>query len=152
MYIRKDRANGVWSTLASSHWNDHEDDGYRFSQRGTGCLSLLVGCEAALDFHNSIGPDRVYARVKQLGEYLRGGLRQIPGVRIYTSPEPSMAAGISVYSVNGVTGPQLQAEMWNRARLRPRSNGTGVRHCTHIFNSTQEIDKALNIVRTLSKA
>ena len=82
LYLRKDRANSVWTTLASTHWNDHADDGYRLSQRGTGSLSLLVGCEAAVDFHNSIGPERVYTRVKQLGDYLRGGLRQIGGKQV----------------------------------------------------------------------
>jgi selenocysteine lyase/cysteine desulfurase len=152
LYLRKERAASVWSTLASSHWNDHTDDGYRLTQRGTGSLSLLVGCEAALDFHNSIGPERVYSRIRELGEHLREGLRQIPGVRIYTSAVPAMAAGITVYSVPGVTGPQLQEEMWKRGRLRPRANGNGVRHCTHIFNSPQEIDKALGIVKALTKA
>ena len=31
------------------------------------------------------------------------------------------------------------------------SGGIGVRHCTHIFNSPQEIDKALSVVRALAK-
>jgi selenocysteine lyase/cysteine desulfurase len=115
-------------------------------------MSLLAGCEAALEFHNAIGAERVYARVRELGEHLRDGLRGIPGVKIYTSPDPSMAAGITVYSVAGVTGAQLQDEMWQRARLRPRASGTGVRHCTHIFNSMQEIDRALGIVRSLARA
>ena len=47
---------------------------------------------------------------------------------------------------------RLQDEMWARARLRPRASGAiGVRHCTHIFNSPQEIDKALGVVRALAK-
>ncbi len=152
LYLRKDRAREVWTTIASSHWDDHADDGFRLMQRGTGSLSLLAGCEAALDFHNTIGPDRVYARIKELGEHLRAGLHAIPGVRLYTSADPAMAAGITVYSVPGVTGGALQDEMWRRARLRPRANGPGVRHCTHIFNSPQEVDRALNVVRALTKA
>ena len=51
LYIRRDRAKDVWTTLASGNWNNHDDDGYRLTQRGTGSLSLLVGAEAALDFH-----------------------------------------------------------------------------------------------------
>ena len=60
LYLRNDRAAAVWSTLASSHWNDHEDNGYRFTQRGTGSLSLLMGVDAALDFHNQIGSGRIH--------------------------------------------------------------------------------------------
>ncbi|HKA00325.1 MAG TPA: aminotransferase class V-fold PLP-dependent enzyme [Candidatus Solibacter sp.] len=151
LFVRENRAREVATTLASTHWNDHADDGYRFSQRGTGSLSLLMGLDAALDFHNAIGPQRVQERIKDLGDYLRDGLRKIPGVRLYTSSHAQMSAGITVYSVDGVTGPQLQAEMWNRARLRPRANGPGVRHSTHIFNSPAEIDKALGVVRALAK-
>ncbi|HTS65335.1 MAG TPA: aminotransferase class V-fold PLP-dependent enzyme [Candidatus Acidoferrales bacterium] len=150
LFVRKERAREVWTTLASSQWNHHQDEGYRLTQRGTGSLSLLMGLDAALDFHNSLGPERVYARIKYLGDYLREGLRKIPRMRIYTSSDPSMCAGITVYGVGNLTGQQLQDEMWKRARLRPRANGPGVRHCTHIFNSPQEIDRSLEVVRTLS--
>jgi isopenicillin-N epimerase len=153
LYVRKDRAKDVWSTLASSQWDNHEDEGYRFSQRGTGSMSLMAGLDAALDFHNSLGPERVRERIKYLGDYLRDGLRKIPKVQMYTPKDPAMAAGITVYGVEGVTGRQLQDEMWNRAKLRPRASGNiGVRHCTHIFNSPAEIDRALGVVRALSKA
>jgi selenocysteine lyase/cysteine desulfurase len=149
LFVRKDRAKDLWTTLASTNWNNHGDDGYRLTQRGTGSLSLLMGLDAALDFHNAIGAERVQARIKYLGDYLREGLRKIPKARIYTSSDPSMCAGITVYGVEDVTGPQLQNEMWTRARLRPRANGPGVRHSTHIFNSPAEIDKALAVVRAL---
>jgi isopenicillin-N epimerase len=152
LYVRKERMKDVWTTLASGNWNNHEDEGYRLSQRGTGSLSLVVGMDAALDFHNAIGPDRWRKRIKYLGDYLRDGLRRIPGVTIYSPEDAAMCAGITVYAVRGVTGSQLQDEMWNRGRLRPRANGDGVRHCTHIFNSTGEIDKSLAIVRALAHA
>jgi selenocysteine lyase/cysteine desulfurase len=116
-------------------------------------MSLLMGVDAALDFHASIGPERIHQRVKYLGDYLRDGLRKIPGTRIYTPSAATMSAGITVYGVNGVTGQRLQDEMWSRARLRPRASGAiGVRHCTHIFNSPKEIDQALGVVRALAKS
>ena len=153
LYVRTGRAREVWSTLASSHWNDHEDEGFRFTQRGTGSLSLLMGVDAALDFHQELGPERVYQRVKFLGDYLRDGLRKIPGTRIYSPSDDAMCAGITVYGVNGVNGQKLQDEMWAHGKLRPRaSGGIGVRHSTHIFNSPQELDKSLAVVRALAKA
>jgi selenocysteine lyase/cysteine desulfurase len=107
--------------------------------------------DAALDFHIAIGPERVQQRIKYLGDYLREGLRGIPKLKVHTPDNPTMCAGITVYALEGITGPQFQAEMWKRGRLRPRSLGDGIRHCTHIFNSTAEIDKALGIVRTLAR-
>jgi len=151
LYLRRERAKDVWTALSSSQWNNHEDEGYRLTQRGTGSMSLLVGAEAAMDFHYSLGPERVQQRIKYLGDYLRAGLRRMPKVTLYTPEDATMSAGITVYAVEGVSGPKLQDEMWNRGRLRPRSLGNGVRHCTHIFNSPVEIDRALEIVRSLTQ-
>jgi isopenicillin-N epimerase len=153
MYIRKGVAPGIWSSVASGQWDNHEDNGYRFTQRGTGSLSNMIGLEAALDFHAAIGPERVSGRIKYLGDHLREGLRQSPKVTIHSPENAAMCAGITVYGIEGFTGKQIQEEMWTRDRLRPRASGNrGVRHCTHIYNSTAEIDRALKIVNELARA
>jgi len=148
LYLRADRTNSVWTSVASGQWDNHQDDGYRFTQRGTGNMSLMMGLDAALDFQFAIGPERIQQRIKYLGEYLRDGLRKIPKVKILSPDNPAMVAAITVYTVEGVSPEKLNAEMWNRERLRPR----GTRHCTHIYNSTQEIDRALAVVRTVARA
>src|SRR6185437_9847859 len=135
LYLRSAGADSVWASLCSGNWDNHKDNGLRFTQRGTGSMSLLVGMEAAIDFHNEIGSPRVHVRIKELGDHLRAGLQKLPNTKLYTPDDPAMSAGITVYNVSGLTGPQLQTEMWNRERLRPRSIGADLRHCTHIFNN-----------------
>ena len=153
LYLRKEWARDIWATLASSSWDNHEDEGHRFGQRGTGSLSLLMGLDAALDFHVRIGPDRVQARIKELGDHLRDGLRRIPKAKLFSPEDPALCAGITVWNIEGMTGPMLQDELWNRGRLRPRSMGDvfGVRQSTHIYNSLEEIDRTLGIARDLAK-
>ena len=73
MYVRKDKIKDIYTTVASTKWDDHADEGFRFTQRGTGNFPVLKGLEASLDFHNEIGPDRWYSRIKFLGERLRSG-------------------------------------------------------------------------------
>ncbi|MCX6227226.1 MAG: hypothetical protein NTV01_21175, partial [Bacteroidia bacterium] len=65
--------------------------------------------------------------------------------------DENMCAGITVYNVDGWTGPRLQELMWNRDKLRPRSSSDihGLRHSTHIYNSIGEIDRCLKIIREL---
>ncbi len=151
MWVKADKIKGLWTTIASYRWSQHEDEGFRFTQRGTGNFPVLKGLEASIDFHNEIGADKVYARIKFLGERLRTGLRANKKVKIFSPSDESMCAGISVYNVEGKTGAQLQEAFWQQARMRPRSQGDtfGVRHCTHIFNSEAEIDKAVELVRGL---
>ncbi|HAV41835.1 MAG TPA: hypothetical protein DCW97_05445 [Acidobacteria bacterium] len=152
LYLKKEKAPLVWTTLASAQWDNHEDDGFRLSQRGTGNLSLLMGLDEALDFHFELGPERVYARIKSLGDYFRIRLQEVPGIRIFTPLEPSMAAGITVYNIDGLTGNFIQDELWRRGRLRPRSMGDvfGVRQSTHIYNSFEEIDRTIACLKDIA--
>jgi len=152
LYVKNEVYDKIWTTIASSQWENHNDNGYRLTQRGTGNPSTLVGLEKAIDFHNIIGPEKVYKRIKILGDYLRTGLRKIDRVKINSSVHKDMCAGITTYGVEGKTGLQIQNEMWNRKKLQPRAVGEyGIRHSTHIFNSIEEIDHSLDIVRNLAK-
>lgn len=148
LYIKQDRMKDVWTTIASGRWDNHEDEGFRFTQRGTGSFPILKGVDAALDLHFELGPDRVYDRIKFLGTRLRDGLRKSPRVKFFSPGDERICAGITVYNIEGWTGTKIQDAYWEKAKMRPRSQGDvfGVRHCTHIFNSEKEIDKAVALV------
>lgn len=151
LYVRKELMPDIWATLASYQWDNQEDPGYRLTQRGTGNISLIIGLEAAVDFHNEIGPKKVTDRIKALGDYLRAGLKEIPNVEIRSSTHSALCAGITTYGVKGVSGKDLQNEMWKRKKLQPRAVGKDmIRHSTHIYNLEREIDAALEVVRDLA--
>jgi selenocysteine lyase/cysteine desulfurase len=148
LYIRQEKLGEVWTTLTSSEWNNYRDGAYRLMQYGTGNLSLLKGLEAALDFHLRIGPDRVQQRIVGLANRLRDGLQKINGVTIFSPVHPELAGAIVTYRVDRLTGPQLQDELWKK-KIRARSMGDehGVRQSVHIYNSPEEIDATLDVVR-----
>ena len=152
LYIHKELAPSIWTCLPSGAWDSHEDEGLRFTQRGTDNSAMMVGFEAALDFHNKIGHRRITDRIKFLGDYLRKGLQSNERFDIQTSMHPGMAAGLTTYGVKGVTGAELQKAMWERAKQQPRAvGGDFIRFSTHIYNSTREIDRALEIASDLAK-
>jgi len=120
-------------------------------QWGTLNQSLLRGLEVAIDFMNSIGRDRVEQRVRELGSYLRKSLSQIPGVTVVTPMSPELWAGITHWGVSGLTGRELQDELWNRRRIRVRAGGDKVvRQSTHIYNSRAEVDATVAIATALA--
>ncbi len=151
LYVNKDVAGDIWATVASYNWENTDDHGFRLMQNGTGNAGLLAGYDAALDFFNTIGHDRWIGRIKELGDYLRTGLQTMNHVTIHSSTHPEMCAGITTYSVAGLTGPELQKTLWEREKLQPRSVGTDLlRHSVHIYNSKEEIDRALEVIKTLA--
>lgn len=150
LYISKDVAPNIWSTIASYQWDNKEDHGFRLMQNGTGNAALLAGYDAAVDFFNTIGKDRWLDRIKELGSYLRAGLKEIPQVTLESSTNEDMAAGMTTYGVSGISGPDLQKTMWDKERLQPRSVGNkNIRHSVHIYNSKAEIDRALAVIKDL---
>ncbi|WP_411767551.1 aminotransferase class V-fold PLP-dependent enzyme [Winogradskyella sp. A3E31] len=150
LYVNKDVVTDIWTTVASYNWDNEDDHGFRLMQNGTGNPAMIAGYNAAVEFFNTIGKDKWLARIKELGHYLRSGLKTMPHVTISSSTNEAMAAGITTYAVKGLTGPELQKTLWEKERLQPRSVGEDLmRHSVHIYNSKAEIDKALNVIQTL---
>lgn len=150
LYIRKEVVGDIWTVAASYQWENEEDHGLRLTQRGTGNVSLIVGLEAAVDFHNEVGSEKVIKRIKELGDYLRTGLQAINKVKIVSSVHPDMCAGITTYLVEGIEPVEVQNAMWKRYKLQPRAAGkNGLRQSTHIYNQKEEIDKSLEVIRSV---
>lgn len=150
LFVRADRVTDLWSTVASYNWDNQEDHGFRLMQHGTGSPSIIAGYDAAVEFFNTVGEERWLNRIKELGAYLRNGLAAMKHVTIHSSTNEVLAAGITTYAVEGLTGPELQKTMWERERLQPRSVGKELlRHSVHIYNSKEEIDRALKVIREL---
>jgi isopenicillin-N epimerase len=149
LYLTAQRLPEIWATLASATWDDYRAGAFRLMQIGTGNLSLLKGYEAAIDFHNRIGPARVEARIMALAGRLRAGLQQIPQVTIHSPTHPELVSGTTVWSLAGFTGEQLMDGLWTRAKIRCRSMGDpwGVRQCCHIYTLMDDVDRTLETVR-----
>ena len=112
-----DRISEVWSTIASYNWDNQEDHWFRLMQNGTGNPALMEGFDASLDFFNTIGADRWFNRIKELGDYLRDGLQKMDRITIHSSTTSTMCAGITTYGLAGFTGPELQKSLWEKAKL-----------------------------------
>ncbi len=151
LYLRRDFLPRVWTTLASTEWDNQSVGAYRLMQYGTGNLSLLKGLEKAVDFHVAIGSSRVEERIISLADRLRAGLQQIKRARIHSALHPELRSATTIWGIESMTGPQIQEELWKRANVRVRSVGEhGVRHCCHIYNSEEEVDRALAAVSRLA--
>ena len=154
LFVRRDAAGKVWTTLASGEWANEKDPGLRLQQRGTGNLSLLVGLEAAIDFHLRVGPERWFGRIKALGDHLRTRLRDVPGAIIASSTHPEMCAGMTTWKLEGHPPYAMVDKIWEKAKIRPRavSDPWGMRTSTMIYNSEAEIERLIATAQEVAKA
>ncbi len=152
LYVREGREKDIWATLASAQWDNYAPESglYRLMQYGTGNKALQDGLEAAIDFYLRVGPERIERRTVALADRLRKGLQEIKGVTIFSPIHAALAGAIVNYGVAGVTGWELQDEMWKRKKYRVRAGGPSVRQSVHYYNSPEEIEGTLDVVKTLA--
>ncbi|MFO7893406.1 MAG: aminotransferase class V-fold PLP-dependent enzyme [Longimicrobiales bacterium] len=149
LYVRRAFMPHLWSTLASTHWDNRDDPGFRLMQYGTGNLSLLKGLEKAVDFHAAIGPARLQERIVGLGDRLREGLAEIDGVRILSPTHPAMRTATTIWGMDRRSAAGIQDALWDRASVRVRSVGQGVRQCCHVYTLEDDVDRTLETVRAM---
>ena len=152
LWVRPEKQEHLWSTIASSAWDDHTDRMYGLMQMGTGNLSLLVGLGVACDFHQQIGSQKIQDRIVGMGDQLRAGLGRIPGARIISPTHKDLVCASTVYGLANKKGGEIQDFLWDRAKIRVRSMGDiGVRHTCHIYNSPQDVDRVLALLTELAR-
>ncbi len=156
LFVRKEAQDRLWPTIASSGWDSH-GSAARFETLGQRADPLCFGLGEALDFQNVIGKGRIERRIRTLSDHLKQGLTSIPGVRLHTSTDPLLSAGLTAFSVQGVEPDYIVnylREKYNiviRTIGRDWDNTRGVRVSTHIFVSKEDVDMVLEGVDYLAR-
>ena len=152
MYIRKALQNDVWSTLASSKFEDYDAGAFRFMQYGTGSVPVSEGLQAALDFHAAIGGERIARWNNANNQRLRDGLKAMPAATFASPKDDRFAGAVTTFGVSGVASRDLQMALWQRERVRVRAQGDdkGVRLCCHMYVAPDDIDRVLGVVESLA--
>ena len=150
LYVRRGAQERFWTTLASAAFDDRERGAFRFMQYGTGSVPLVQALQATLRFWDGIGVERVERYDTALTTRLREGLARIPSVRLRSPADPRLAAAITTFRVEGLTGKALQDALWSRkVRVRSQGDDKGVRLSAHLYVSPADIDTVLEVVEGL---
>ena len=155
LYIAEPWLDRLWPTIASGGWDDLAAKGQRFDRKGTLNESLLAGFQAAVDFHQVIGHDRIWGRCKELSERLYAGLARVRGVELKSATDEGLRAPLVSFTVAGWDTTDLIRALWERGPVRVRHVAEydyhWVRLSTHVYNTPQEVDRVIGIVDELAR-
>jgi selenocysteine lyase/cysteine desulfurase len=152
LYVREGVQDQLWPTIANSGWDTREDAG-RLETVGQRADPLIFALGEAVDFQSKVGKARIERRIRTLAQHLKEGLQEIPGVRLHTSMDPYLSGGLTAFSVEGVDPQALMDYLRERFNLVIRTIGSeergtrGVRVSTHVFISTEDVEKVIEGVR-----
>lgn len=84
----------LWPSITTDAWPNLSLQGARFMQVGTNNRAIFEGMVAGLEFAKAIGPDRIYARLRQLSRMVFDRARQTAGLQLLTPDDDRMFASM----------------------------------------------------------
>ena len=105
LYVRKSKIPKIWPMMPAPE--SMQGNIRKFEEIGTHPASQRDAITEALNFHESIGPERKAERFRYLRKRWSNRLRELPGVKILNSEDPEQSCAIGFISVDGFDAPKL---------------------------------------------
>jgi isopenicillin-N epimerase len=139
--------------IVSWGWKEGEETFLgNFEDPGTHSLPLTAAVGAAVSFQREIGPQRIAQRGSELATYARERLLELDGVTPLTATGTPLAASMAAYRLPKLEGTRLQDTLREQRIAIPASmgdEGGRIRVSTHLYNSTEDVDTLVRVLRTL---
>ncbi len=152
LYVKEDRIADLWANDVGVGWQGAIRNGaQKFENLGQRDDACLAATGTAAEFHATIGVDRIDKRVKMLATTLIEQLQdRIPGVTFTTPLDPNLRAGVVIFGVPGVDPGDLYNRLYTEFHIAGARRATGVRLCPHLYNTMDEIDRAVAGAATIA--
>ncbi len=154
LFVRSDRIAQLWPSIVTAGWSDHLKGARKLEVFGQRDDPRIVALESAIDFALLIGPAAVEARMRYLSGYMKRQLAEIGGLKMKTNLEPELSGGVIKCDLSKTPTLQAYNTLWERHRISiamtASGDSQGLRFSPHIYNSREEIDRAVAAVKTLA--
>jgi selenocysteine lyase/cysteine desulfurase len=133
-----------------------KDNIRKFEEIGTHPASQRNAITEALDFHDSIGPERKAERFRYLRRRWSNQLRELPGVKILNSDDPEQSCAIGFISIANIDSHKLAEYLWTKHRIWTVAITTpgeydGLRITPNVYTTLEEVDTFINVMTKVIK-
>ena len=150
LFVRSDRIDVIWPSIVAPGWGTvartTANGAAKFETLGQRDDACLAGMGAVMDFHAQVGAARIEKRVLELAGFLKRGLRAIPGVRLTTPLAAELSAGFVIAPFAPDVHKRVYQGLYDKYGVAVSG---GIRICTHIYNTRQDVEMAIRGVREL---
>lgn len=154
LYVRDERIAGLWPSIVTAGWSDSLVGARKFEVFGQRDNPRLVAVEAALDFLALLGMPQIEARMRALATRAKEQLKQIPGVELKTNLEPALSGGVVKFNLAKLEPKAAYDKLYASHKLAiaqtAAGDAKGLRFSPHVYNTMEEIDRAVAAVREIA--
>jgi isopenicillin-N epimerase len=109
--------------------------------------ATMIAFRAALAFQEKVGRTAIEQRARDLATQLITGLSKLPGIKVWTSPEPELRAAVVSFLPGTLDAGKLATALYEKDKVAVTTRGGqdrgGLRVSPHLYNSPAEIDRLL---------
>jgi selenocysteine lyase/cysteine desulfurase len=113
--------------------------------------AALAALGEAVAFQTRIGRAAIEARARELTQALVAGLTNLDGVTLWTHADPSRSGAVVAFRPGNLDPRRLVSALYERDRIacaaRAGEDRPGVRFSPHLYNTMDEVERALAAVR-----
>ncbi|MEX2263063.1 MAG: aminotransferase class V-fold PLP-dependent enzyme [Bryobacteraceae bacterium] len=154
LFVRAERIAELWPSIVTAGWADDLKGARKFEVFGQRDDPRVVALDAAIDFLNLIGAREIEARLRALTTRAKMGLKNIAAVELKTNLEPELSGGVVKFRIKSAPTKQAYDTLWEKHRMgiamTASGDSEGLRFSPHVYNSMEEIDRAVSAVKSLA--
>jgi len=151
LYVRKDRIEKHWALMAAPPSMDKNIR--KFEEIGTHPAAMHNATLQALEFHEQIGDERKFARLRYLKNRWAERLSKIPGAKMLVGLDPHLSGAFGTMHFDAIDPGKLTEALLNNYYVfvvpitGPGFNG--IRVSANVYTSTGEIDHFCDAVEKI---
>jgi selenocysteine lyase/cysteine desulfurase len=150
-YVRKERIGDIWPNVIAPGWGSgvqaQAKGARKFETLGQRDDAALAAVAATVEFHRTIGPARIEARISELAQALKSAV-QAAGIPLVTPMSAALSAGVCVIQVSAGKRQGVYQKLYEEHGIAGASTG-GLRLCPHVYNTQEHVERAVAGVKAL---
>jgi len=151
LYVRKDRIEKHWALMAAPPSMDKNIR--KFEEIGTHPAAMHNAILQALEFHEQIGDERKFARLRYLKNRWAERLSKVPGAKVLVELDPEQSGAFGTIHFDSIEPGKLSEELLAKHKIFvvgiSTPNFKGIRVSSNVYTSAAEIDRFCEAVETV---
>ncbi len=152
LYVRRERVDVLWPSVVGVGWEKAREQGARkFGTMGQRDDAMLAAVGKTVEFLETIGNDRIEARVRELAAALKDLIREhLPQAEFRTPLSAELSGGVVIFTLPDVDFRAAFASLYEEHHIGCAVMGGNLRLCPHIYNTMDEVERVVEVVKGLA--
>lgn len=153
LYVRKDRIEKHWALMAAP--KNMDSNIRKFEEIGTHPAAMHNATLQALEFHEQMGADRKFARLRYLKNRWAERLSKVPGAKMLVGLEPELSGAFGTIHFDTMDASKLGEALLEKDNIfvTPISGPgiNGIRVSSNVYTPVEHIDRFCEAVEAICR-